>query len=32
MSNNADMLIMDFEQETRNFIDPEKQLSKEQKE
>lgn len=32
MSNNADMLIMDFEQETRTFIDPEKQLSKEQKE
>lgn len=32
MSNNADMLIRDFEQETRTFIDPEKQLSKEQKE
>lgn len=32
MSNSADMLIRDFEQETRTFIDPEKQLSKEQKE
>lgn len=32
MNNNADTLIRDFEQETRTFVDPEKQLSKEQKE
>ncbi len=32
MNNNADTLIRDFEQETRTFVDPEKQLFKEQKE
>lgn len=32
MNNNADTLIRDFEQETRTFVDPEKQLSNEQKE
>ncbi len=32
ISNDEDMLIRDFEQETRTFVDPEKQLSKEQKE
>ena len=32
MNNNADTLIRDFEQETRTFVDPEKQLSKEQEE